>query len=79
MFKIDLTIGIALYIGLTFFIVAFAWMFGDRKGNALRNSSSNKKEFIWQCEICGYSYLDSKNFSISKCPRCGSYNDRKKF
>lgn len=78
MFKIDLAVGIALYIGLTFFIVVFTWILSGRKKNTSRNSFSNKKEFIWQCEICGYAYLDSKNFSISKCPRCDSYNDRKK-
>lgn len=78
MFKIDLAVGIALYIGLIFFVVVLVWMFSGTKKNALRNGSSNEKEFIWQCEICGYAYLDSKNFSISKCPRCDSYNDRKK-
>lgn len=78
MFKIDLGVGIALYIGMTFLIVAFAWIFGGTKEKILRGNSFGKKEFIWQCEICGYAYLDSKNFSISKCPRCNSYNERKK-
>lgn len=76
MMRIDLLVGIVLYIGLILFIVSIVWVLGGRKQNVLKNSLSGKKEFIWQCEICGYAYVDSKNFSISKCPRCDSYNDR---
>jgi len=76
MFKIDFAFGIALYLGLVLCIISIFWMFGERKTRILAGSNE-KKESIWQCEICTYAYVDSKNFSISRCPRCGSYNERK--
>jgi len=76
MFKINFAFSIALYLGLVFFIIAAFWMLGERKTKNLTGSNEEKKS-IWQCEICAYTYVDSKNFSISRCPRCRSYNERK--
>ena len=77
MFKIDFAFAIALYLGAVLFIISIFWIFGDRKIKAL-SGPLGEKEFIWQCEICTYAYVDSKNLSISQCPRCGSYNERHK-
>jgi rRNA maturation endonuclease Nob1 len=76
MFKIDFNFGIALYLGFVFFLVCILWILGERKTKAFSNFDREKK-FVWQCDICTYTYVDSKNFSVSQCPRCGSYNERK--
>jgi hypothetical protein len=33
-------------------------------------------EVIWQCFICAYIYVDSRNKRLSVCPRCRSYNEK---
>jgi hypothetical protein len=34
-------------------------------------------EFIWFCSVCTYTYINTKQDSISLCPRCASYNKKK--
>ncbi|MFH1856028.1 MAG: hypothetical protein ABH836_02210 [Candidatus Omnitrophota bacterium] len=77
MFKINFDLGIALYVGLIVFAISFFWIW-DNSRNKITSDSLREKEFIWQCEICTYAYVDSKNPAFSKCPRCGSYNEHKK-
>ena len=76
MFKIDFDFGIALYLGLIIFLIFIFWIKSEKK-EGRPSSKYEEKEFIWQCEICAYTYVDSTHASISQCPRCGSYNERK--
>lgn len=34
------------------------------------------KQFLWRCFYCAYTYLDIEAETVSRCPRCQSYNTR---
>jgi hypothetical protein len=49
----------------------------------LRQSASGSEKsrildpkYVWVCSVCTYNYVNTKEESISSCPRCGSYNKR---
>jgi len=75
MIELDITAAIALYIFLTVVGVLSLWLFLDREPKSKRYTSAKKS--IWQCEICTFTYVDSQHEVISKCPHCGSFNERK--
>ena len=74
MIKIEFSLAIALYLILTVCSILILWMYLERK--RVLESFSSEKRFFWQCDICTYVYVDSKNNIISQCPRCGSYNKK---
>jgi len=76
MIKIEFSAAIALYILLTVFLVFAAWLFCERRKAFKLLSAENR--FFWQCAICTYVYVDSRHNTISRCPRCGSYNEKEK-
>lgn len=50
----------------------------------LRRSSAETREkhrmldprFIWVCAVCTYNYVNTRDESISVCPRCASFNKK---
>ncbi len=34
-----------------------------------------EKQYLWRCTYCAYTYLDARMESLSKCPRCNSFNE----
>jgi len=74
MIKIEFSLAIALYIALTVSLVLILWLILERK--KVIKFSSAEDRFFWQCNICTYVYVDSKNSVISQCPRCRSYNKK---
>ena len=75
MIKADISTVVFLYILLSVVVVLIAWLFLDF-GTKLKTYSSDEK-YIWHCNICVNTYIDSKSGEISKCPRCGSYIEKK--
>lgn len=66
----------AIFIYLTVFVLLFLflWLFAGRKKKKEDFSLLEKR--LWRCPVCGGTYVDSKNPEISRCPRCGSLNER---
>jgi len=75
MIQFEFETAIFLYLLVSIFIFLFAWiLFSKIK---IPSEYVGGLDSIWQCLICTYIYVDSKNEQISKCPRCKSYNERK--
>lgn len=74
MIKVDISTAIFLYIFFSSIILLILWSFFDF-GTKLKSFSSDEK-YIRHCFICALTYIDSKSEDMSKCPRCGSYNQR---
>ena len=73
MFKIEFSLAVALYLILTTCLILLIIIFKNRKEP---KQFSSEKNFLWQCSICTYVYVDSRHTNISQCPRCGSYNKK---
>ena len=73
MIKIEFSLAVALYLVLTTCLVLLIIIFKNRKDP---KQFFSEKNFLWQCSICTYVYVDSRHTSISQCPRCGSYNKK---
>ncbi|MCL4219164.1 MAG: hypothetical protein KJ052_19455 [Candidatus Hydrogenedentes bacterium] len=72
MIEILLTTGLALYSSLLFGIAFVIWI--TTEISVQRSRHFLEKQYMWRCGICGYIYLDDSGESISRCPRCESYN-----
>tara|TARA_Y100000031_G_C8073373_1_gene316155 strand:+ start:37 stop:315 length:279 start_codon:yes stop_codon:yes gene_type:complete len=72
--KIEFSFAIALYLTLAVFLLLLVWMLFDKKKGLKPFTSEDR--FFWQCDICTYVYVDTKHITISKCPRCESFNKR---
>lgn len=75
MIKIDFSLAVSLYLILTTCLVLLALLFENKKK---QKQFSSEKNFLWQCSICTYVYVDSRHINMSQCPRCGSYNNKEK-
>ena len=74
MIKLDISMALFIYLLFTAVLLLLIWAFLDF-GTKLKTYSSDEK-YIWHCTICASTYVDSRHDDISKCPRCGSYNQR---
>lgn len=72
MIELELTTAIVLYSSVLAVIVAAIWLYTEL--SVRRPQQFLGKQFLWRCTICGLSYLDEEAVSMSKCPRCGSFN-----
>lgn len=75
MISIDFSIAISLYLFILISAVLLVWLLAKMQKD--RNLSLDPK-FIWFCSICTYTYINTKEETISICPRCGSYNKKEK-
>ncbi len=76
MIKLDISMVLFLYLLFTAVLILVIWAFFDF-GTKLKTFSSDE-EHIWHCSICSLTYIDSRHEDISRCPRCGTYNQRLK-
>ncbi|MBF0215645.1 MAG: hypothetical protein HQL30_01475 [Candidatus Omnitrophica bacterium] len=74
MIKLDLSTALFVYLFFTVIAVLLLWLVMDL-GTKLKTYSSDEK-FIWHCNICANTYIDSRHEAISKCPRCGSFIEK---
>lgn len=74
MIKLDISQAVFLYLLFTVVGVFVLWMFFEEK---LKFTYFREEDaYVWQCNICTYTYVDSLNRKISRCPRCNSLNER---
>lgn len=73
MITLDFSIAVSL---LVLFSIAAIFIFWLMKRREKDRETSLDERFIWFCSICTYTYVNTKEGSISICPRCGSYNKR---
>jgi len=73
MISIDFSLAVALYT-LIFLGTALGVWILNRQARG-RDLTLDPK-FIWFCSVCTYTYINTREESISVCPRCGSYNKK---
>lgn len=73
MIQLDFSIAVALYLILLFVLVFVSWLFGRRQKE---KELSLDPKFIWFCSVCAYTFVNTREDTISVCPRCGSYNKK---
>lgn len=73
MINIEFSLAIGLYLIFTTGIVLLVIIFESGKKT---KQFSSEKNFLWQCNICTYVYVNSRHANMSQCPRCGSYNSK---
>ena len=74
MIPLEFSTAIFLYLILTLMSILTLWVWFE-KGESFRKYTLHRKE-VWVCEICAYTYVDSQNESISRCPQCSSLNKK---
>ncbi|MBI4335804.1 MAG: hypothetical protein HY589_04030 [Candidatus Omnitrophica bacterium] len=76
MIKVELSLAVSLYLFFSVIGLLIVWYSLGRKRGLKRTNPEER--FVWQCSICTFFYVDSRNDDYSVCPRCGSYNTRMK-
>lgn len=74
MIELEFETAIFLYLLVSIFGLLSIWLLFSRIKAPAKDST--QLESIWQCSICTYIYVDSKNKKFSVCPRCKSFNER---
>lgn len=74
MIEMDIATALFFYLLFTAGLTLVVWSFFE-KGTTLK-SFNPEERYIWHCSICSNNYIDSRHDEISKCPRCGSFNQR---
>lgn len=73
MITLDFSLAVAFYMLAMVSLFVAAWvLMRIRKDKDL----SLDPRFIWFCAVCTYNYVNTKEESLSICPRCGSYNKK---
>jgi len=72
MIEIQLSHALALYAGALAAMIAVIWIY--TAFSVRRTHLMLEKQNLWRCTFCGYTYLDESAASLSKCPRCASFN-----
>ena len=75
MIKLDISQAVFLYLLFSVIGVLTLWIFFAER--IKMPSFGEDKVCVWQCSICTHTYIDSMNRDFSKCPLCGSLNERK--
>lgn len=67
----------AVSVASTVFLLSMAvmWLRGgkDKRGEG---AGLIDPRFVWVCGVCTYNYVNTRDESLSVCPRCGSYNKK---
>jgi hypothetical protein len=73
MISIDFSLGVSLYILFFLNLILIVWLFSKKQKD---KDLSLDPRLIWFCSVCTYTYINTKEGTISNCPRCGSYNKK---
>lgn len=71
MIKLELAVGVFVYLIVPFLVLFISWIIFENKGK--EKESIEDKNHIWYCNICGFTYIDTLHIEFSRCPRCKSY------
>lgn len=73
MINLDFSSAIAGYTVFFLALIFVLWFTGQKlKDKELLLDD----KFLWFCSVCTYTYISTKEDTISNCPRCGSYNKK---
>jgi uncharacterized protein with PIN domain len=75
MITLDISEAIFLYLLFSVIGILILWIFFEERLKFIYFREEDV--YIWQCDICAYTYIDSINKEISRCPICNSFNLRK--
>lgn len=73
MFPVDFGWLIFIYLGSFIVVVTLAWLYFDRPRET---SFVAGERHIWECPVCGLTYVNSKRKDFVSCTRCGAINAR---
>ena len=74
MIKLDITTFIAIYAFFSVIVIFIVWIiFGYKE---MKKVAPKYTDYVWKCQVCTHTYIDSKHVDMSICPVCGSYNKR---
>jgi rubrerythrin len=73
MISIDFSLAVSLYLFFIILAINLFWLLSKNKKD---KDLSLDERFIWFCSVCTYNYVNTREESISTCPRCGSYNKK---
>lgn len=73
MVTVDFSLGIALYFVIFISLALIIWFLSKKEKD---KDLSLDPKFIWFCSVCTYTYINTKEDTISTCPRCSSYNKK---
>ena len=74
MISVDISTAVFLYLIFSLFAIFLLWVRFE-KGGVFQKYSIHHQE-VWLCEICAYTYVDSRNEDLSRCPQCQSWNKK---
>lgn len=75
MLNIPFSLLITLYLIPSLAIIVFFWVRSEaRKKEKVLPASSR---FSYRCPICAFIYIDASKSNYSRCPLCGSLNEKK--
>ncbi len=75
MLNIPFSLLIALYLIPSLAVIVFFWVRAEARKKEKETPESN--QFSYRCPICAFVYIDSSKGNYSRCPRCGSLNEKK--
>ena len=73
MISIDFSLAIALYFFIFLNAALIVWLYGRKQKD---KDLTLDPKFIWYCSVCTYTYINTREDTISVCPRCGSFNKK---
>ena len=73
MISVNFYLAVSLYMLASISVILVIWLFSKKEKD---KDLTLDPKFIWYCSVCSYTYINTKEDTISKCPRCGSYNKR---
>ena len=74
MLNITFSLLIVLYLFPSLAVIVFFWVRSEarKKERVLPESS----QYSYCCPICAFVYIDTSKGHYSRCPRCGSLNEK---
>jgi hypothetical protein len=70
---LDFYAAIAAYVILAVGVFLLSWVFTRKEKEKQLPLDAR---FIWHCSVCTYTYINTKDETITTCPRCGSFNKK---
>ena len=72
MVTITLTQALVLYSAVLGALILVLWLYTEVTSR--RTHRQLRKQNLWRCTICAYTYVDEGARPVSECPRCHSFN-----
>ena len=73
MISLNFYLAVSIYIFIFVSIILLVWLFERKEKD---KEISLDPRLLWFCSVCTYTYINTKDDTISVCPRCGNYNKK---